>query len=358
MAIFVGVDEAGYGPHLGPLVVSLTAWQLDEKEGQRWSTGADPPDLYDRLAEVVTDREDDERLAIADSKQLYQRQQGLASLERAVVAGLAVTGHDLQTWSELIAATGADPRSRRLELPWYAGYDCELPTDSSTAEVESATALLSQTDSTASVRLLTIRSRAVFPGEFNQRIAQYGSKSAALSHVTLDLVGEVLATLGQRLPRRGGGRLFGSTKQHRRLDFDEGARVRPLPHEPTWVICDKHGSRDRYGSLLEHHFPHQPWQQLTEGRAESRYRCGNRRSPLFISFCRSGERFLPTALASMTSKYLRELAMRALNAYWQSQVPGLRPTAGYPLDARRFQGEIKVVQDRLGIDDRLLWRVR
>jgi hypothetical protein len=39
-------------------------------------------------------------------------------------------------------------------------------------------------------------------------------------------------------------------------------------------------------------------------------------------------------------------------------VPGLRPTAGYPQDARRFKAQIAAKQQALGIADRCLWRVR
>jgi hypothetical protein len=71
-----------------------------------------------------------------------------------------------------------------------------------------------------------------------------------------------------------------------------------------------------------------------------------------------GERALPTALASMVSKYLRELSMHAFNAYWRRHLPDLRPTAGYPGDSRRFKTEIAGVQQELGIEDHLLWRER
>ncbi len=63
-------------------------------------------------------------------------------------------------------------------------------------------------------------------------------------------------------------------------------------------------------------------------------------------------------MASMASKYLRELAMRALNEFWCSRVSDLRPTAGYPQDAKRFKAHIGAVQAELQIDDRVLWRVR
>ena len=71
-----------------------------------------------------------------------------------------------------------------------------------------------------------------------------------------------------------------------------------------------------------------------------------------------GETYLPAALASMASKYLRELAMRALNAFWCREVPNLKPTAGYPQDAKRFKAEIAEKQTELGVEDRILWRVR
>jgi hypothetical protein len=70
------------------------------------------------------------------------------------------------------------------------------------------------------------------------------------------------------------------------------------------------------------------------------------------------EALLPTALASMTAKYHRELSMRAFNAYWGERVQGLRPTAGYFGDSRRFKREIGTMQKELGIDDRMLWRCR
>jgi hypothetical protein len=71
-----------------------------------------------------------------------------------------------------------------------------------------------------------------------------------------------------------------------------------------------------------------------------------------------GESFLPTALASMTSKYLRELAMRSFNDFWCGRVPDLSPTAGYPGDARRFMDAIAGARQELGIADAVLWRER
>ena len=65
---------------------------------------------------------------------------------------------------------------------------------------------------------------------------------------------------------------------------------------------------------------------------------------------------MPVALASMTAKYVRELAMAAFNAHWTTLAPELRPTAGYPLDARRWRGDAAAALDRCGIPADAFWR--
>ena len=64
------------------------------------------------------------------------------------------------------------------------------------------------------------------------------------------------------------------------------------------------------------------------------------------------------ALASMVSKYWRESTMTLFNQFWQRHHPELKPTKGYPGDARRFKEEIAAIQARLGIEELDLWRAR
>ena len=60
----------------------------------------------------------------------------------------------------------------------------------------------------------------------------------------------------------------------------------------------------------------------------------------------------------MVSKYIRELAMAAFNRFWCTRLEGLKPTAGYPIDAQRFRRDIAELQRNLGIADDVLWRER
>src|SRR6185295_9038799 len=87
MPYCIGTDEAGYGPNLGPLVVTATLWRVPE--------GTTQETLYDHLTEIVTAAPrdgDDPRLWIADSKAVYSPAVGLARLELGVLAMLRACG--------------------------------------------------------------------------------------------------------------------------------------------------------------------------------------------------------------------------------------------------------------------------
>ena len=78
-----------------------------------------------------------------------------------------------------------------------------------------------------------------------------------------------------------------------------------------------------------------------------------------IHFREKGETaFLPTALASMVCKYLRELCMHSFNTWWCSQIAGLKPTAGYHQDGSRWLLDVEPHLPRLGIAREMLVRIR
>ena len=175
------------------------------------------------------------------------------------------------------------------------------------------------------VELVSLASRAVFPPQFNGLVAEYDSKAEALSQTTLDLAYGLLESLGD---------------------------------EPIRVVCDKHGARNRYAPLLQQRWPDVLIEVHGEGRAESVYRFGPQGRRIEFCFRTKGDRLVPAALASMASKYLRELAMKAFNEFWCARVDGLRPTAGYPVDAKRFRVDIEPALADLGITEHALWRCR
>ncbi len=132
----------------------------------------------------------------------------------------------------------------------------------------------------------------------------------------------------------------------------------PLPGHDVLIQGDKHGGRSHYASLLQHVFPDHFIQVVRESRAASAYRWTAGGTTSRAEFLAKGERLLPAALSSMLAKYLRELCMRAWNEFWQQRDPSLRPTAGYPLDARRFRQDIAPQLQKLGVADELYSRER
>ena len=51
----------------------------------------------------------------------------------------------------------------------------------------------------------------------------------------------------------------------------------------------------------------------------------------------------------MVAKYTREVLMHQFNHFWVKQVPGLKPTQGYPLDAKRFREDIAASVELLNV---------
>lgn len=321
MTLLIGTDEAGYGPNLGPLVVSASVWHLND---QHSGTRDRFVDLYERLAPGVAPQVDSsERVAICDSKQLYHSGEGLGKLEHGVLSCLQAIGSRPTSWQSLCVTLAPETFPDAADLPWYARYDETVPIMANDGAIARGSDLLQQAAADAAVALRDIRSRIVTARMFNRRLDDCGNKSTLLSEVTLQLLADVIA---------------------RHTD------------DNIWVRCDKHGGRNYYAGVLQHTFPDMQLSVIRESREISEYELRGGATRITIQFCAKGESFLPTALASMASKYLRELSMRAFNSFWLAKIPGLRPTAGYPVDAKRFLHDIQQIRQQLEIADEILWR--
>lgn len=323
--LLIGTDEAGYGPNLGPLVITATSWRLPVE--------VDCAALWQHFDEVLTDKPttDDRRLFVADSKQVYSSAVGLVDLETGVLSFLASLGLRPQDPQQLGSLLGG-PRFDAAFLNELVSAEnpLSLPIAAFPDEIDEFCSGIRRAFSSTGIRLEQIVSRIVFPGEFNQLVAGTESKGTVLSNCTLQLIRDVCP---------------------------------PEIHSPTGtaeqisavqVFCDKHGGRNRYDQLISETFGDQFVFRLEESTSRSRYRMGKTE----LTFRTQAEQFLPVALSSMVSKYLREVLMICFNEFWKQHVPDLRPTKGYPLDAKRFREDIAETARRLNISDDVFWRCR
>jgi ribonuclease HII len=161
---------------------------------------------------------------------------------------------------------------------------------------------------------------------FNRLTEKWGSKGAVLAHGLGELI------------------------RHVRAAADNEALV---------FRIDKHGGRNSYAALLQNALPDTMIVAEQESAACSVYRAvGLERPVRFVIEPRADLQHFCVALASMVSKYLREVLMGEFNRFWQSHVSDLKPTAGYPTDATRFLDAIRPAMERLGVPEGAIWRCK
>jgi ribonuclease HII len=321
MPWIVGIDEAGYGPNLGPFVMSAVAFEVPGVH----SSG----NLWKALSSIVRRSSDDEddRMVVDDSKLVYSGGKTLCGLERSVLAAV----HALRPCIEINLAellNGlASPSLDELALEaWYEGSE-PVPGALNGLEIAEAATRWSTASNNAGIGPCHVRSVIVCPSAFNSVTKRWGSKGAVLGHGLRELLHWCLQTAGVK--------------------------------EPVLITVDKHGGRNNYAAMLQEACPDCFVAVQEEGMLRSAYRLLGLGRKVSLAFQpRADADHFTVALASMTSKYLREMLMREFNRFWQAKVEGLKPTAGYPGDSARFWSEIRPAVKRLGIPKDKVWRSR
>ena len=323
MAYIIGTDEAGYGPLLGPLVITATAWESSDRN----------LDLYRVLNDSVVDRPKDLRgsgkghlILVADSK-LACAGGKLGRLERTVLVLLkAIHGHFPATLAELVKMVMpiGDPRKLFGHF-WLQDVELKLPlsqTQHWQREADCQVECFLRACLGNDVRLNRIESTIIQAPEFNTGVVNHGNKASLLSDRTLGLVAALIKCRNGKI----------------------------------WVQCDKHGGRVFYLPVIAKNLTRHEIETLSQSSQQSAYRWTEDNLDVEIRFTAKGEDQMAVAVASMVSKYVREVFMAAFNNYWQQAIPGVKPTKGYPQDAKRFFADIEKEVTTKGLAKESFWR--
>jgi ribonuclease HII len=305
MAILAGIDEAGYGPLLGPLTVSGVAFSIPQNLLKA--------DLWQIMQKAVA--KDKKKLAgrllVNDSKKAYSRSSGTHHLQRTVLAVLDMLNRSdpsmpslPQTTEEVIKRLSPSCYPHLSEYPWYQKLNqTALPIAD---DVSIASGVFERTLSQNGMRLLWMQSRFLEAGHYNQRLDKIKNKSRVLFIELCTLVGYIFQ------------------------NFHDG-------DGPMQFLIDRQGGRTQYHLELMKMFPGMELIVLTESDTLSSYEMTNGKQTMRLHFMTEADsKFLPVSLASMASKWLRELLMEELNRYFSTLCPGIKATAGYWQDGQRF----------------------
>lgn len=307
-----GIDEAGYGPTLGPLCVAMSVFRLSGWDSDK------TPDLWSLMESGVCRKpgrggaaDAQGRVAVADSKQLklsnaVTTTHPLVHLERGVLAFLSQRdGVGIETDEALFRVLGVEGASHRA----YAGEAQTLPLAHDEASIAIAGNILRGAMARAGLALVEARCAIVPEARFNAIVRETQNK------------GETTA------------RAVGAHLRHL-VELAE-------PGERVGVVCDRLGGRASYASLLARELRPRGVEIVEESATRSRYVATLERGRLGAAFLTEGESaHLPVALASMIAKFVRELMMLRFNTFWGNVARGssieLKPTAGYASDAKRW----------------------
>jgi len=319
MAILVGIDEAGFGPILGPLVVSSSAFRVPDNLvwANHWEI------LRASVSEKRTSLKG--RLLIVDSKKAFTRTIGIKHLRRTVLATLKYLGSEPKNLTELISSLCPDCLEHIAEYPWYkkAG-DYQLGGDE--GDIGIAVSMLRTDLANQHIELLGLKSRCLEVAHYNQMVTAVDNKAKVLFTAVAELM------------------------QSAMKDFAD---------DDLDIVIDRQGGRSHYQRQLQLMFGESQLRIIHEDQDRSSYEMKIGQRKIRVHFVVGADsRFLPVSLASMACKYLREVLVENINNYFLGFNPAIKPTAGYWQDGLRFIEDIKTHIPNLRFNENQLIRCR
>jgi hypothetical protein len=315
---WIGIDEAGYGPNLGPLVMTSVAVE---------SSGSSRPDFWANSAgEIGKAKDHVAALWIDDSKEIFKAKNGFERLEEGVLAAFAAAGFgSARTYAELLEAARAPGEHHQDDEIAYWSNDQSFPVPIDLSEDRLSRIVERRFFEASDVKISSIRSIALGPARFNAGLTGDQTKADVHSGVFRKLIA---------------------------AERDDPAA------DSASIVCDKHGGRRYYQEMLAEEFPGAWIDRGVESSTRSDYvvRLDATRRFEFSFRARADGDDSIVAISSMISKLLREYWMILFNAFWIDLIPGLAPTAGYPGDAERFRRLTEPIARELGLPIDFWWR--
>lgn len=246
-----------------------------------------PGDPMDLLKDV-----NGKLFTVDDSKKVYKGKYGLKRLELNVLGFYYILGSSLpESVQDFIPSLGTK---------WYQNR-MQLPVANTREEIINHSRVIDEELKRRGISIVDIKRTSVTEKDFNLLIDRYDNKSLVIQKIITPLLLSVI-------------------KQEDTLD----------------IVVDKQGGRKFYLDFLDE-ITNESGSIVYEENNSSKYRY----SFGTVEFkAKADSSSFPVALASMFSKYMREISMALFNQYWNS-LTTIKHTAGYYVDGMRFIKELE-----------------
>ncbi len=350
----LGIDEAGYGPDIGPLVVTSSLFRLSEKYNSE--------KFWETLSEIVSKKtkEFPEKVIVADSKDIFKNHpKNYLIGETTALCSYCLlypVPLNFQEFLQNIFLDNLDLFQKRCKtfseytyrMCWgNNNFFSEDPLNSKNLNpkpyINDLFPKLKKVIKSSGIDLIDIKSIVLCPHLYNESITKKGKLFLNYLQFERLIENALKRILIENISVKDKEETVKLEKKYKKetRNFKKNEQKNNL--NSIFVIADKLGSKKYYinylKSVLLRDFN---IKVLEQSRDISTYKLSNN-SEIRISFIKEGDKtHFPIALSSVFSKYIRERFIKNINEFFATKIQNLEPTKGYAYKIEKF---IEVTND-------------
>jgi len=350
----LGIDEAGYGPDIGPLVVTSSLFRLSEKYHSE--------KFWDTLSEIISKKtkEFPEKVIVSDSKDIFKNhpKNYLIGETTALCSYclLYLAPLNFQEFLQNIFLDNLDLFQKRCKtfskytyrMCWgNNNFFSEDPLNSKNLDpspfLDNLFPKLKKVIKSSGIDLIDIKSVVLCPHLYNESITKKGKLFFNYLQFERLIENALKRILIENISVRDKEETVKLEKKYKKAtrNFKKNEQKNNL--NSIYVIADKLGSKKYYINYLKSGLLGDfKIKILEQNRNISSYELLNNLE-IRLSFIKEGDKtHFPIALSSVFSKYIRERFIKNINEFFATKIQDLEPTKGYAYKIEKF---IEVTND-------------